>query len=48
MQIRVSLPGAAAWIQHYNRALLACLLSWEWLRRETGLRRLARELVRIL
>ena len=48
MQIRVSLPAAATWIHHYDRALLACLLSWEWLRRETGLRRLAREVVRIL
>ena len=32
----------------WGRDLVACLFSRDWLNRETGLRRLARELVRIL
>jgi len=41
-------PFASSWIQHYGRDLVACLLSRDWVKRETGLRRLAREVVRVL
>ena len=39
---------ASTWIPHFSRDLVACLLSREWLKRETGLRRLAREIVKAL
>jgi len=39
---------AQHWITHYGRDLVACLLSRDWVNREIGLRRLARELVKIL
>ena len=39
---------AQHWITQYGRDLVACLLSRDWVKRETGLRRLAREVVRIL
>ena len=39
---------ASSWIQLYGRDLVSCLFSRDWLKRETGLRRLAREVVKIL
>jgi hypothetical protein len=39
---------ASAWIAHYGRDLVACLFSRDWVKRETGLRRLAREVVKLL
>ena len=39
---------AQHWITQYGRDLVACLLSKDWVNREIGLRRLAREVVRIL
>ena len=39
---------ASIWMQHFSRDLVACLLNREWLKRETGLRRLAREIVTYL
>jgi hypothetical protein len=41
-------PIASAWIAHYGRDLVACLFSRDWVKRETGLRRLAREVVKLL
>ena len=41
-------PFASSWIQLYGRDLVACLFSRDWVKRETGLRRLAREVVRLL
>ena len=41
-------PFASTWIQHFGRDLVACLFSRDWLKRETGLRRLAREVVKLL
>lgn len=41
-------PIASAWISVYGRELVSCLFSRDWLKRETGLRRLAREVVRSL
>ena len=41
-------PTASAWITHYGRDLVACLFSRDWVKRETGLRRLAREVVKLL
>eukprot|EP00092_Neocalanus_flemingeri_P005834 GFUD01006278.1.p1 GENE.GFUD01006278.1~~GFUD01006278.1.p1 ORF type:complete len:1424 (+),score=191.28 GFUD01006278.1:322-4593(+) len=41
-------PFASTWITHFGRDLVACLLSRDWVKRETGLRRLAREVVKIL
>jgi hypothetical protein len=41
-------PTASAWIAHYGRDLVACLFSRDWVKRETGLRRLAREVVKLL
>ena len=39
---------AQPWILHYGRDLVGCLLSRDWVKREAGLRRLAREVVRLL
>ena len=39
---------AQPWITHYGRDLVGCLLSRDWIKREIGLRRLAREVVRCL
>ena len=39
---------ASTWIQHFGRDLVACLFSRDWVKRETGLRRLAREVVKML
>ena len=39
---------AQHWITHYGRDLVGCLLSRDWVNREIGLRRLAREVVQIL
>ena len=39
---------AQPWILHYGRDLVGCLLSRDWVKREVGLRRLAREVVRLL
>lgn len=41
-------PFASTWITHFGRDLVACLFSRDWVKRETGLRRLAREIVKIL
>ena len=41
-------PFASTWIQHFGRDLVACLFSRDWVKRETGLRRLAREVVKLL
>ena len=41
-------PTASAWIAHFGRDLVACLFSRDWVKRETGLRRLAREVVKLL
>jgi len=41
-------PFASTWISHFDRDLVACLFSRDWVKRETGLRRLAREVVKIL
>lgn len=41
-------PFASSWIQYYGRDLVACLFSKDWVKRETGLRRLAREVVKLL
>jgi mitogen-activated protein kinase kinase kinase 1 len=41
-------PFASTWIQHFGRDLVACLFSRDWVKRETGLRRLAREVVKVL
>ena len=39
---------AQPWVLHYGRDLVQCLLSRDWVKREVGLRRLAREVVRLL
>ena len=39
---------AQHWIAGYGRDLVACLLSRDWVNREIGLRRLAREVVKVL
>jgi len=39
---------ASTWITYFGRDLVACLFSRDWVKRETGLRRLAREVVNIL
>jgi len=41
-------PCANTWINHFGRDLVACLFSRDWVKRETGLRRLAREVVKVL
>jgi len=41
-------PYASNWIPFFGRDLVACLFSRDWVKRETGLRRLAREIVKIL
>jgi len=41
-------PFASNWIPSFGRDLVACLFSRDWVKRETGLRRLAREIVKIL
>ena len=40
--------SAQHWITYYGRDLVSCLLSRDWVNREIGLRRLAREVVRTL
>ncbi|XP_042869401.1 mitogen-activated protein kinase kinase kinase 1-like [Penaeus japonicus] len=39
---------AASWVQVFGKELVACLFSRDWAVRETGLRRLAHEVVKVL
>lgn len=41
-------PTAAAWVRVFGKELVACLFSRDWAVRETGLRRLAHEVVKVL